>query len=330
MVRRVSKSSLNSFTAAGVQRHSKQRLNTDWLDETLTADSTCLLPVWRTRNLFVSADPSAPELLNAKHMRKVPNWQESSVFLGERDEQHYFAISLPEDDDAPALLQRDSADFLDLRNVGGLVEPEVGSLLAHARAMSYWQRRHRFCGDCGAQTLIREAGHCLVCSDAGCGQKHFPRTDPAVIVLVYSQQHSEERCLLGRQAVWPENMYSTVAGFVEPGESLEDAVVREVAEETTVEVEQVDYHSSQPWPFPSSLMLGFFARAASDDIHCADDELEDARWFSRHDIVRGLEDRTLRLPRKLSIAYRLVQEWFDRGQYGALEQRISADGTAKP
>ena len=164
-----------------------------------------------------------------------------------------------------------------------------------------WRARHRRCGVCGAPTLITRAGHCRVCSDPSCAQEYFPRIDPAIIVLV----SDGERALLGRQASWPARRYSTIAGFVEPGESLEDAVVREVAEETGVAVTEVRYHSSQPWPFPSSVMLGFKARAPADSEVRVGGELEDARWFTREQVHSG-EALT---PPTQSISWRLIESW---------------------
>ena len=169
------------------------------------------------------------------------------------------------------------------------------------------EKEKRFCGNCGSQTAIREGGYMRVCTNDDCGQRHFPRMDPAIIVLVTCG----ERCLLGRKPVWPEGMYSTIAGFVEPGESIEDAVVREVREETGVEVAEMCYRSSQPWPFPTSLMLGFRARAKSEAIRVEQDELEDARWFTRAEMQEALDQDRLRLPPAISISRRLIEDWFD-------------------
>jgi NAD+ diphosphatase len=171
--------------------------------------------------------------------------------------------------------------------------------------MIAWRRRHRFCGTCGAVTHPAKSGHVLVCSDPACRSEQFPRIDPAIIVLV----SDGERALLGRQASWPLGRYSTIAGFVEPGESLEDAVAREVLEETGIEVDRVDYHSSQPWPFPASLMLGFMAHAVTSQIHLRDQELEDARWFSRAELMAA----DALLPPRQSISFRLIEHWFDAG-----------------
>jgi NAD+ diphosphatase len=183
-----------------------------------------------------------------------------------------------------------------------------GSLLAYARGLIYWHGRHRFCGVCGSPTLAFEGGHVRRCTNPACGSSHFPRTDPAVIMLVTDG----DRALVGRQAVWPKGMHSTLAGFVEPGESLEAAVAREVFEEAGIEVDQVRYHSSQPWPFPCSIMLGFYARARTTEIKLDQLELEDARWVERDWLLAHQDDEDFRLPRLDSIARRLIEDWLGR------------------
>lgn len=195
-------------------------------------------------------------------------------------------------------------ELRELRPLAPLLPADSASLLAYARALALWKSRHRFCGACGAPNLPARAGHVMRCSREGCGAETFPRLDPAIIVLVTDP--SGERALLGRQASWPAGRYSTIAGFVEPGESLEDAVVREVAEETGVQVSEVEYESSQPWPFPSSLMLGFRAVASTEAITLRDGELEDARWFSRADLAAGHPA----LPPPGAISARLIDGWF--------------------
>jgi NAD+ diphosphatase len=206
--------------------------------------------------------------------------------------------------------------FEDLRALSDRLGPEDAALLSYARAMILWHERHAYCSACGSATLSVEAGHARECP--GCETKHFPRVDPAIIVLVAD----ESRCLLGRQAAWPAARYSTIAGFVEPGESLEDAVRREVHEETGVRVREVEYHGSQPWPFPSSLMLGFRATPLDDAIALHDGELEDARWVTRDDIAAG----RILLPPKVSIAYRLIEAWFD----AAPGRRLAAEAEPGP
>jgi len=197
-------------------------------------------------------------------------------------------------------------ELRELRPLAPLLPADSASLLAYARALGLWKSRHRFCGACGAANLPARAGHVMRCSRASCSNETFPRLDPAIIVLVIDA--SGERALLGRQAAWPAGRYSTIAGFVEPGESLEDAVAREVAEETGVQVAEVAYDSSQPWPFPSSLMLGFRAIASTDAITLRDGELEDARWFTRADLAAGHPA----LPPAGAISARLIDGWFNR------------------
>lgn len=225
------------------------------------------------------------------------------VMLGRRDECVYFAAEIT--DPGPVLVDPAAARFEDLRVAGGLLPADEAGVLAYARAMLYWRSRHRFCGACGAPTRSASAGHVMKCTSESCAIDHFPRLDPAIIVLITDG----ERALLGRQASWPPGRYSTIAGFVEPGESLEDAVAREVLEETGVAVSECEYHSSQPWPFPSSLMIGFTARAAADAVPRADEELEDARWFTRADIAAGFPG----LPPPLSVSFRLIEHWYDAG-----------------
>ncbi len=195
-----------------------------------------------------------------------------------------------------------------MRRVGPLLPRHEGALLAYARGIAYWHERHRFCGVCGAPTQSAEGGHVRRCTGPACGTTHFPRTDPAVIMLV----HDGERCLLGRKPGWPAGMHSTLAGFVEPGESLEEAVAREVFEEAGIRVDDVTYHSSQPWPFPASLMLGFHARARTLEITVDPEELEHAAWFERSFLLARQDDDTLRLPRRDFIARRLVEDWLRR------------------
>jgi NAD+ diphosphatase len=219
-------------------------------------------------------------------------------FLGLHAGAPVFALREPvAHDAAPA------AAWLDLRSAPSELERAEAGVFAYARGLANWQDATRHCGHCGAPLTLVDGGHRASC--AGCGRLHFPRTDAAVIVIV---EHAGA-CLLGRQSAWRARQYSTLAGFVEPGESLADAVRREVREETGIEVVDCDFHSSQPWPFPASLMLGFTATAKGRDIHLADGELEDARWFTAAAIAAGLRDGSLRVSTPLSISYRLIEHW---------------------
>jgi NAD+ diphosphatase len=173
----------------------------------------------------------------------------------------------------------------------------------------HWHLRHRFCGVCGSPTESREAGHLRLCSNPDCAAEHHPRTDPAVIMRI---EH-EGRVLLGRQTQWPQGMHSVLAGFVEPGESLEEAVAREVYEESHIRVTDVRYQSSQPWPFPSSIMLGFRATAVTTDIQIDGTELMDAGWFDRAHVRATHDPEKFRIPRGDSIARRLIDDWLAEG-----------------
>jgi NAD+ diphosphatase len=206
--------------------------------------------------------------------------------------------------DAARVAVPPDAELRELRPLAPLLPPDSASLLAYVRALVLWKARHRHCGVCGSPNLPARAGHVMRCTRTGCGTEAFPRLDPAIIVLVTDA--GGERALLGRQASWPQGRYSTIAGFVEPGESLEDAVIREVEEETGVHVGDVEYVASQPWPFPSSLMLGFRAVARTEDITLRDGELEDARWFTRADIAAGHPA----LPPPGAISARLIDAWY--------------------
>ena len=218
----------------------------------------------------------------------------------------YFALDLSDLDDPKShRVLEGRGDFVGLQRVGALLEGFSAGLLAFARGMVHWHQQHAFCGKCGSRTAMEEAGYLRRCTSKECDRLHFPRTDPAVIVLV---THGD-RALLGRQAKWDKTWYSVLAGFVEPGESLEQAVRREVKEEAGIDVGEVRYDSSQPWPFPSSLMIGFTADATNDHIKIGDDELDDARWFTRDEIAAALEAGELRLSPRTSISRHLIETW---------------------
>ena len=208
--------------------------------------------------------------------------------------------------------------WIDLRLAALSLPPVDAGYAAYARALVHWHQRHRFCGQCGASTRIELGGHRRRCSNDNCGLEQFPRLDPAIIVLV---EHAG-RVLLGRQASWPPRRYSVLAGFVEPGESLEDALRREVLEESGVTVIECDYHSSQPWPFPASLMLGFTARAEHDELHYGD-ELEHAAWFSPAQLLAAVSSGDVRLPPPLSLSARLLEDWYE-GRTGRNSAEIFA------
>ncbi|MDH3688200.1 MAG: NAD(+) diphosphatase [Gammaproteobacteria bacterium] len=280
--------------------------------------STRYIPVWRTKNLFTHDSVPTPMILSRNDLDSLANLEEAMIFLGEQNGVPHFAIDLPDVGEAPPLFLQRRGCFHDLRQIGAVIDRRLAALLGYARAMASWHSRNRYCTQCGSPTLSSEAGHVRRCTNSACYTLHFPRIDPAIIVLVVGTRG----CLLGRNASWDDKVYSAIAGFVEPGESLEDAAIREVWEETGVEIANVRYQSSQPWPFPNSIMLGFTARATHQIISLNDAELEDARWFTRRQIKEAVTAGALKLPNHISIAYRLVEDWFNKGSLGPLEQFI--------
>lgn len=297
----------NFYTAIEFDRAAHRREDEAWLAERLAHRTTHLVPVWRSQNL-VTGEAELATLrvdLLADLIAEIP-----PIFLGLTQGSAYFAVEVshleaPHEVDAIASHGR----FEDLRTIGPVMARPHGAIMAYARGLAIWHSRHQFCGVCGSGTVTGTAGHSRICTNKSCATVHFPRTDPAVIVLV----HDGDRVVLGRSARFPPGMFSVLAGFVEPGEQLEDTVRREIMEEANIAVTDVAYQSSQPWPFPSSLMVGFRARATSFDVVPDMTELEAARWFSRDELLSTVDSDDFRLPRHDSIARRLLDDWLHEG-----------------
>jgi len=340
----------NFYAACSVDRAAEKRKDDAWLKERLSSESTIFLPMWKLNNLvavpaeagkapvpvFWSVHEYAPFLASEK--APVP------VFLGlmRNEDRAVFTIDLsdvakeppcpildskPYSWDSPTLSTAQHT-FADLRTLGPLMDADNAALLGAARGLMAWASVSSHCSKCGSTTALTEAGHAREC--LSCKTKYYPRTDPAVIMLITCGEY----CLLGRQHRWPPGRYSALAGFVEPGESLEDAVTRESWEEASIKIERptIQYHSSQPWPFPCSLMIGFYARLPAvvpPPPPVADgEELEDCRWF-HHSYIREqiLQEndsnreatatttgehsdiKNFRLPGPYAIARRLVDDW---------------------
>ena len=273
---------LNTFAGAAIDRAAERRTDERWLAERLEDAESRVVAVTED-GVLVDGDRAA----------RFPLGELAStepVFLGiEHDGRALFAAAV---DGA-----RDGARVVGVREAGALLSQSEGGLVAYAAGILNWHRRHPHCAVCGAGTEMAEGGHLRRCPR--CGAVHHPRTDPVVIMLVTDG----DRALLGRQPTWPPGRYSALAGFVEPGESLEEAVAREVLEEAGVEVRDVRYVSSQPWPFPSSLMLGFTASYAGGEAAVRDGELDDVRWFGRDELSE------VNVPPPLAIARRLIDDW---------------------
>jgi NAD+ diphosphatase len=230
------------------------------------------------------------------------------VFLGLADGVAHFAVDVSEAEGGAPF--REHGRYVDVRTAAMQADGRDAAVLSQSRSLVDWHARHRFCAVCGSASELAEAGYMRRCLAESCGAQHFPRTDPVTIMLVLDQA---DNVLLGRQPRFPPGVYSALAGFVEPGENIEEAVRREVREEAGIVCERVRYHSSQPWPFPSSLMIGCFAYAETTAIKLDQDELEDARWFTRAEIETMVEswadESQTRMPPPLSIAYQLARGW---------------------
>lgn len=275
-----------------VDRSAERRWDDSWLADAWADPRSRVLVVDRGRALVDASDR-----LVLLPPAEAPDGER--FLLGVESGQVYFAVcaALPE----PA----HGTQAAGLREVGALLDDRDAGLMVHAVALQRWHATHRHCPRCGAATEMRGAGHVRVCPEDE--SQHFPRVDPAVIMLVSDE---DDRCLLARKPSWPEGRCSVLAGFVEPGESLEQAVAREVGEEVGLYVAGARYVASQPWPFPSSLMLGFMARASGADLELDGEEIVEARWFTRAELRRATETDSVLLPPGTSIARRLIESWY--------------------
>lgn len=279
-------SNLLAFLGNSLDRCANHRSDQEWLNRLLEQPST--------RHIHMNGDKTAVS------DGKLQTFQQANstevVLLGVDESGHgWFASSTAAGE-----------DLTDLRSlaVAGILPQGELAILAQARSLLHWHERHGFCANCGAKTELRDGGYRRHC--AACATDHFPRTDPVIIIAL---RHGS-RMLLGRQSAWPEGMYSTLAGFMEPGETVEEAARREVFEEAGIRVGEITFHSNQPWPFPSSLMIGLIGDALTDDIVIDPKELETARWFEREEVqsmIQGTHAQGLKTPLPLAIAHHLIR-----------------------
>jgi NAD+ diphosphatase len=298
---------VNFYTTGSWDRAVEKRGDAEWFHASLRSPSTRIHVVWQGRTLVRHEDHAALNILNAAAYSDLFEMARSVVLLGCDAEAAHIAIDISAQ---PESFVTALGDAVDLRAIGPLLPPREASLSALARGMAYWHERHAFCGVCGAPTISEQAGYQRRCANASCNAVFFPRIDPAVIMRV----EYGDRVLLGRQASWAPGMHSVLAGFVEPGESLEDTVRREVHEEVGLQIGEVRYFGSQPWPFPSSLMVGFVATALDDRLNLNREEIDSAAWFTREQLINSPEDETFKLSRKDSISRALVNDWIAQGQ----------------
>ena len=296
----------NALSTGSLDRVNQHRKNLVWLAERWAAESTQVHVVWQGN---VAANGSELVPLSPALTAKLLGDDYPRLLLGVIDDIAHFGVDVSHlDRSAIENALHEDAMLRNLREAAGVLSADAANLATMASALMIWHSKHKFCGVCGQPTVLQSAGHELHCN--ACNTTHFPRTDPALIMLVTNGN----KAILGRQKIWPAGMFSTLAGFLEPGESLEDTVAREVFEEVGVRITSVKYSSSQPWPFPQSLMVGYHATTADTELNVDTDELETAEWFTKENL---LEARVMgkrgypSMPPSIAISRRLIDEWLD-------------------
>ena len=297
-----------AYSGGVIDRAANQRSDPGWIDATLAKAGTRLIPMWRDQ-CVVSGEPAVPAIRPAAGAEAVLNAAAEVVFLGLDHRGGIFAADLSPAPESQAVETAGGERVLDVRSLVGTLRPAEAALLGYARGILYWHRHQRYCGTCGSPTRVGHGGHLRTCQNETCARLHFPRVEPAVIMLV-ENQGTPRKCLLARHKGSAAGSYSTLAGFVGVSESLEDAVRREVAEETGVPVGTVTYLASQGWPFPSGLMVGFRATAMAETVHVDGEEVIEARWFSRDELTEHVAAGG-RLGRADSIDRYLLRSWLD-------------------
>lgn len=297
---------LLAYGGGWLDRAAVLRADPGWIRSVRARPDSIVLPFWRDRCL-VSVDGTGPVRLSAAGATGVLTAADEVVFLGLDAGAAVFAVDLSARTKEEAVRLAGAGSAVDVRALVGALTPAEAAVQAYARGLLHWHRQERHCGTCGTPTTVRDGGHVRFCVGEECGRVFFPRINPAVIVLVEAPG-KPERCLLARHRGAPEGAYSTLAGFVEVGESLEDAVRREMAEEAGIVLAGMSYQGSQAWPFPAGLMVGFRATATSDDVRVDGEELLEARWFSRAEL-RERADAGRPLGRPDSLDHHLLGTW---------------------
>ena len=308
------------YRELNLDRASESRKDPRWIEQQWTRQQCRVFVLNDDKSLmrWSGADLVTPEAthLPQSEVSDLVDAPERLVFLGFDPQGPLFALDVSHYSDDRLQPYLGDSEFIDLRDVAWQLDAQQAAQLAYARGLVFWNRHHRYCGLCGSPTLSENGGHMRRCSDKSCERMHFPRTDPAVIMLVEDCSDPQRpRCLLARNSRFPSRMMSTLAGFVDPLESLEETVEREVFEECGIRVDRVEYQASQPWPFPSSIMLGFRARAITVDIVVDGIEIDEAHWFEAEQLKSfgewGDGGDNYSLPRRDSIARFLVNSWME-------------------
>ena len=303
----------NTFAGNPLDRASEKRTDIDWMSARLNDPESLAIAIWNGRPLVEDAASGKPAVqiayLPISLARMVAAGDERVLFMGLWKETAVFAIDLESSADPTDGPLSGFGRFEDLRGVAMTLPASDAAILATAKGVFEWRRKHGFCSACGQPTIAVDGGWKRLCES--CRTEHFPRTDPVVIML----PTFGEKCLMGRQAIWPKGMFSALAGFLEPGETIEEACAREVKEEAALTATAVVYHSTQPWPYPNSLMIGLFAEVADDKAVADQAELDEVRWFTREEtraLLKG-EIPGVFAPPPLAIAHQLIKTWSEQG-----------------
>jgi NAD+ diphosphatase len=297
------------FSGDPLDRSSNERRNPEWVAQKLAAPDSRYLPFWKLNPLSTTDDEPKLLWLDRSVLTHVAE-ADTPVLLGMQDDVAHFAVDVSPLADPIFELGIEGGAFNDTRALAPRIGADAGTV-AHGRAMIDWHNRHRFCPRCGDPTEPRAAGGYRQCSS--CEAEHFPRTDPVVIMVVWRG----DKCILGRQKAWAPNFYSALAGFIDQGETIEEAVRREVKEEVGLDIDEVVYRASQPWPFPSSLMIGCFAHATGEQETVDAFELDGARWFTRDQIRAAMKDpdpekHGFGVPGYVAIAHHIIKDWSEQ------------------
>lgn len=295
------------FAGNPLDRGERERRNEEWINHQASAASSKFLPLWDSKVLVSVREPLKLAWLDRGDLEKA-KFDSGPFLLGMQSGSTYFTVDVSKSPQSAQIIEKlTEYQFEDSRTAAEQLDLAETGILAQARAQINWHNRHGFCSVCGNETIVTRGGQKRECTQ--CKSEHFPRVDPVIIMVV----HDGERCLLGqsRGRLAATNRYSALAGFVDQAESIEEAVAREVMEEAGIQVKNVTYHSSQPWPFPSSLMIGCHAEAATTEIMMDAEEMTDVKWFDRQEVLLALEgDNTnLLIPGPIAIAHHLIRSW---------------------
>lgn len=290
------------FSFSEIHRQSQLRGDSTAINRFYKSEKSRTL-LWQDGH-FLTQD-GQPRYFSFQQLQGFQSGLDEPVYLGQYQGHEYFAAQIQQTG-----IDSVESEMMTLRRATAMFTGSDAEMMVYAQGILNWLRNHAFCSRCGSDTTIIEAGHGRRCNNTQCARLSYPKIDPAVIFSIVNNTGPESKILLGRKSIWDEDRYSVIAGFVEPGETLEDAVRREAYEETGVRVDGVEYIGSQPWPYPDSLMLGFCAETSEHEITLIDQELEKATWFTTGELEEGIKTQRFKMPFRVSIAWQLIDRWF--------------------